>query len=105
MMKRRNVLKAAGATIAAIAGSFLPALAAKSELIRGDNNSLDLSAWNRDAIISGIYVADLSCMTGDNVWQFTCPCGVTDCYPLNGLPEVTTPQSCGNPKHFSVKVG
>ncbi len=36
-------------------------------------------------------------------WQLTCPCGVTDAFPLNELPEVDTLQSCGNPKHWAVK--
>lgn len=37
------------------------------------------------------------------VWELTCPCGVTDVFPLNGLPEVDTRHSCGNPKHWTLK--
>lgn len=39
----------------------------------------------------------------EKFWELTCPCGVTDVYPLNGLPEVDTPHSCGNPKHWALK--
>ena len=39
-----------------------------------------------------------------NFWSFACPCGVTDTFPLNGLPTKTTPHSCGDPKHFAVEV-
>ena len=40
--------------------------------------------------------------TKEKFWGFTCPCGVTVEYPLNGLPEVTTKHPCGNPNHFTV---
>lgn len=36
-------------------------------------------------------------------YEVTCPCGVTDTYALNSFPEVDTPHSCGNPKHWFVK--
>ena len=39
----------------------------------------------------------------ETFWMFTCPCDVTDSFPMNGLPEVDTPQSCGNPDHWAVK--
>lgn len=39
----------------------------------------------------------------ENFWQLTCPCGKMDTFPLNKLPEVNTPHSCGNPKHWAVR--
>jgi NAD(P)H-dependent FMN reductase len=36
-------------------------------------------------------------------FKVTCPCGVTDTYPLNEFPEVDTHQSCGRPNHWFVK--
>lgn len=38
-----------------------------------------------------------------NIWEITCPCGVTASYPLNGLPEVDTPHPCGQPNHWTVR--
>lgn len=39
----------------------------------------------------------------DKFLRIHCPCGVVDTFPLNGVPTVNTPQSCGNPKHWSIK--
>ena len=39
----------------------------------------------------------------DTFWEFTCPCGKKDTYPVNGLPEVDTLHSCGDPNHWIVK--
>lgn len=36
-------------------------------------------------------------------FSVTCPCGITDVYPLNGFPETDTGQSCGKPNHWFVK--
>lgn len=36
-------------------------------------------------------------------FSVTCPCGITDTYPLNEFPEVDTSQSCGRPNHWFVK--
>ena len=49
--------------------------------------------------VCGMYISG----NKDECWQFTCPCGVTDVFPINGLPEVDTPQSCGVPNHWTVK--
>lgn len=48
---------------------------------------------------TGLYIA------GKRVWQFTCPCGITDEFKINELPEVDTLQSCGNPNHYFIQYG
>lgn len=36
-------------------------------------------------------------------WQITCPCGVTQDYALNELPETDTRMPCDNPDHWAIK--
>jgi hypothetical protein len=38
----------------------------------------------------------------DRFFTYTCPCGVEVSYPLNGIPEATTPHPCGVEGHYSV---
>lgn len=38
----------------------------------------------------------------ETFFKYTCPCGVEVSYPLNGIPEVTTPHPCGVDGHYSV---
>lgn len=53
-------------------------------------------------VIKGTNEANLQ-KSRDQFWRSTCPCGKTDTYPLNGLPEVDTLHSCGNPNHWVVR--
>jgi len=39
----------------------------------------------------------------ENFFKVKCPCGVEDTFPLNGIPEVDTPQSCGKPNHWAFR--
>jgi hypothetical protein len=41
----------------------------------------------------------------DSFWTITCPCEVSVTYPVNALPTVDTPHPCGNPDHWTVKIG
>ena len=59
---------------------------------------MDMTGIEADTVCGLMFVGDIK----PKFYSITCPCGVTDSYPLNGLPEVDTPQSCGKPNHWFI---
>jgi len=70
------------------------------ETIIGLGNSLTINI-DPDTECIAIHFTDRKAI--DRFWEITCLCGKKDTFPLNGFPEVDTPHSCGNPKHWVVK--
>lgn len=62
--------------------------------------SAELSAETEEQEVMGFLLVG---QVKAKFFSVTCPCGITDNYPLNGFPEIDAPQSCGRPNHWFVK--
>lgn len=51
----------------------------------------------------GIYLSSTDIF--EEFWKIRCPCGITITYPVNELPLIDTMHPCGDPNHWTIKIG
>lgn len=66
-----------------------------------DSGNITVGVFSTNCEFTGLQIVGEQVL---KTWlKVACPCGVTDTFAYNKLPEVDTPQSCGNPKHWVVR--